>query len=185
MKTRMEHLRELQADRDFARSLDQASDFVPPGFRLLTTVRNELGAKELRTRLSAGRLKAHLWSRDGNIEPCSKSFWASEWAEATIQAGTYTKFRLLVPEEGGGTEVPTDKLAHDTTYLSPYMQRMIEASRVFDLGSPKGRRLKKKTLVAWFLEQGLPDGSAISRNIADNMATLCRDPSAMRGGNKR
>jgi hypothetical protein len=70
-----------------------------------------------------------------------------------------------------------------TAYVSPYILMMLDAVRHFGI-SPSGGP-KKQELVAYFRKQRLPDGSSISDNLAKTMATLCRPPEAMRGGNKR
>lgn len=176
---------ELRADRDFAKNLDEASNFVPPGYRPLAAGRDELGGKELRRLLILGKLTACIWHRDGTFKELTKKFWLSDKAEGAIVLGHTGLYRILLAEEGIGTEAPNEVLQADKTFVSPYIQRMLQASREFDLGSPKGRLVKKETLVTWFLEKGLPDGTAVSRNQAESMASLCRHPDAMRGGLRR
>jgi hypothetical protein len=69
--------------------------------------------------------------------------------------------------------------ADDDDYA--FIRMQIEAVRHF-----KGKTVKKAELVRYFLDKkSLPDGTPITQNLADMLATLSRSPRAMKGGNKR
>jgi hypothetical protein len=44
---------------------------------------------------------------------------------------------------------------------------------------------KKEELEEYFRARKVVDGKLISKNLASQLATLCRPPSAMRGGNRK
>jgi hypothetical protein len=68
-------------------------------------------------------------------------------------------------------------------YLSPFLKMMLDAVKQF--GITEDAPGKKEILVRFFRSQKLPDGSAISKVQAEYLATFCRSPEAMKGGNKR
>ncbi len=183
--TRMEMLQELIADRAFARKVDLASDFIAPGYEPLTQVSERVGVRAMRTRLCTGDVLAFLWFRDGEIKECGSRFWLSDEAEAAIANGYFKTARLLVRQDAADLLNDANNPGDEGVYLSPFMRLMVEASKHFSLGAEAGKRVKKEVLVEWFVKRTLSDGTKISNNIADSMATLCRQPGAMRGGNKR
>ena len=70
----------------------------------------------------------------------------------------------------------------ETVYTTPYMDLMQAAIQQYRLSAT--HQDKKESLVAWFLEREV-DGEAVSRNLAEAMATLIRLPQSQRGGAKR
>lgn len=83
----------------------------------------------------------------------------------------------IVPEvahpSSGADEVP---------YTTAYLELMQAA--IVHFGLTADRQGNKENLSDWFHEQVI-EGKQISRNLADSMATLVRQPSAQRGGSRR
>jgi hypothetical protein len=71
---------------------------------------------------------------------------------------------------------------YNGSYITPHIALMLEAIELFDIPE---RTPKKDELKQHFLGKFLPDGSPITDNQASAMATFCRPPEAMKGGNKR
>jgi hypothetical protein len=80
-------------------------------------------------------------------------------------------------------DVPASALEPDSpAYTTPYLKLMTAAITRFGLTAEN--QSKKENLSDWFLEQSI-EGERISRNLANAMATLIRQPAAQRGGAKR
>jgi len=125
--------------------------------------------------------------------------WGMRWtSEGAIRLLRSDVDNLFPPEEPENHEVyrtppatqPTS--AHEPqqaeSYLSPFLELMIEASRRFQI-CPEPLRgaewLKKEVLVEHFLGLEIPGVGPLSRSQAESMATFCRPPNFMRGGNRR
>jgi hypothetical protein len=78
---------------------------------------------------------------------------------------------------------PKPPPAIDGGYLSPFMVLMLAA--VQHLKISEQHCPKKEVLEEHFRAQRLPDGTPISPNQARDLATFCRPPAAMRGGNTK
>ncbi len=62
-------------------------DYVPPRYKNLTTVRDELGAVELRDQLFRGELQAFFLAPNGDIIKCAKKLWSSDHGEIAMRSG--------------------------------------------------------------------------------------------------
>jgi len=89
--------------------------------------------------------------------------------------------KAIWPEDVPGPAQPTAE-AEVVSYTTPYLELMQEAISRFGLSA--SNQSKKENLSDWFLGQRI-EGEAISRNLANAMATLIRLPAAQRGGAKR
>ena len=69
-------------------------------------------------------------------------------------------------------------------YISPFISVMLDAARQFGLKPDMKRPPKKDELINFFKDRTLADGTVISANHAQYLATFCRPPEAMKGGNK-
>jgi hypothetical protein len=78
-------------------------------------------------------------------------------------------------------EGPKPQPATDGGYVPPFVVLMLEAVRQFKISEQDPPT--KKVLVEHFRAQTV-DGKLVTKNLASQMATLCRPPSAMRGGNR-
>lgn len=78
-----------------------------------------------------------------------------------------------------------DPVKPEDVYLSPFLEMMLAAVKQFGIAADRYGHVKKETLVEHFQTQRLPDGTAISSNMASMMATFIRPPEATRGGQKR
>lgn len=79
------------------------------------------------------------------------------------------------------------RYSYDTSnnqYITPFIGMMIKAINHFEINEDKCD-VKKEELVEFFLSCPLPDGSRLSPNQANMMATFSRPPRFMKGGNKR
>src|SRR5262249_31356412 len=77
-----------------------------------------------------------------------------------------------------------NRSAPNRTYVSPFLQMMIDATDRFSIAAGKNPP-KKAELEAYFKQQRLPDGTPISPSQAKAMATFVRPPEAMKGGQKK
>jgi hypothetical protein len=83
----------------------------------------------------------------------------------------------------GSPEFATPELG--ATDPSEWMKLMLEASLHFGINARENVFPKHEELVAYFLSRRLADGTPISPRQAKNLATLCRPPVAMKGGNRK
>jgi len=132
------------------------------------------------------------------IEPNLKIDW--ERSAARSPDRYISKLRTRSPEEIIATGIhlsrsdieaiwselePTESQdANAPGYITPFIKLMLEAIEHFNI-SPSGRNPKKDELVAWFMQKTLPNGTPISKNQAENMATFSRPPEMAKGGNSK
>ncbi|MDX9982223.1 MAG: hypothetical protein RBU25_19540 [Lentisphaeria bacterium] len=68
-------------------------------------------------------------------------------------------------------------------WVPPFIALMFRA--IDEFGLTETSTVGKKTLAEWFAAQTLPDGTRVSTNLAGYLATFCRPPEAMKGGNPK
>ena len=79
-----------------------------------------------------------------------------------------------------GLAMPPD----DEDYI--FARLLIEAIEHFKSTGKSPSERTKKEVKKYFLDLGhLPDGSPITAHMAEKLATFCRSPQAMKGGNKK
>jgi hypothetical protein len=67
-----------------------------------------------------------------------------------------------------------------------FARLLIEAVEHFKSTGKGSRQRTKKEVKQYFLDlKRLPDGTEITAHMAEKLATFCRSPQAMKGGNKR
>lgn len=153
--------------------------------------RLDASKEELIRRLEAGEWSAIIvdpWS--GQKHESGRSMWRTSFAYRCIEKARAQmprstnegKVYIVAPIKKQQTLItPPPKLGE--AYHSPYIKMMLVASRKFQITGTSFP--KKEELQAYFETLRLPDGSPISTRMAEAMATLCRPPEAMKGGNKR
>lgn len=179
------------------------SSFVPPGYELLTVLREQCGEEKLRHDLCTGALTAYAWERT-DIREIPQSEWLDDANEVWLRHGSIgrhshplpkpiAKWTILVRQTNRSNTTtassdvkPQNTSERATQYESPYMDLMRRAISHFRIGTADGAKVKKSTIVEWLLDQTLADGKTkLGPTAAEYMATFCRPPEAMKGGNKR
>lgn len=144
-----------------------------------------------------------MYCGERRLEEIHQTFWRKDEAEEVVRAG-YVQVEgceyeecvfvkaddldlLLQSEDNYASDAKApdriDKMiGARNDYISPFVSLMLGATLKFDIPNSFP---KKDTLIRYFLDQSLPDGTPISKNQAEYMATFCRPAEMMRGGNKR
>lgn len=167
--------------------------YIPPGYRPLLDFVSEHGAEAMRDKLYTGEYEAFRHELDGSMHSIFRQDWAGHLAEHWLSSGKwfsslrhdYSAPRILVklPEPKLQDSAPEPSISPNDIYLSPFMEIMLAAIKLFAIDSASWP--KKHELIEHFQKQKLPDGSAVSPNQAEHMATFCRPFEAMKGGQKR
>ena len=164
------------------------NEWVPEGYIDVGNLARERGVDRVRSDLFSGRLQAYKWDiwAGGDLShPIEPRLWGANEAEQWLaktwppdrRNGWQLSFRVIVQVED------KPKPATDAGYTPPFVALMCEAVRHFNIGEESWP--KKHELEQYFRAQKLPDGTAISSNHARYLATFCRPPAALSGGNKR
>jgi hypothetical protein len=161
---------------------------------------NKEASDYLRIALLGGDLKGHYCDNDG-VKEIPRRYWRRDVSEVALRdgeasfGGDQQEFVFADKESflqlcdryqsrdwpyGPSTSAP--EILAEPAYTPPFMAMMTEAIQNFRIPT---NAPKKSELIEFFLAQRLPDGSPVSRNHAEAMATFCRPVEAMKGGNKR
>jgi hypothetical protein len=162
------------------------TDWMPPGYVDVSELAIQRGVNRVRDDLFEGRLQAYRWDPVApDFDPIDPTFWLKDEAwrwlvtgEVFHDPGSFPH-RILVKKEEEQKPPP----ATDGVYLSPFIALMLEAVRKFKINEENWA--KKKELEEYFRAQKLPGGKPISVNLAKNLASYCRPPEAMSGGNSK
>jgi hypothetical protein len=163
--------------------------FVPPGYVRIARYDGDCS----RQRFASGELVAAGWNpRTGELIEIHKDHWQADWSQTMIDTGLFDQ---KLQDGFGGTRVERlpvlvriddghERSAPNPTYVSPFLQMMIDATNRFSIAAGKNPP-KKAELEEYFKRQKLPDGTPISSSQAKAMATFIRPPEAMKGGQKK
>jgi len=174
------------------------SRFIPRGYSPLETLRDQVGVTELRQQLLAGEEQVVRYDEvGGHLHAMLPNEWLSDSSERWLENGHYGFLhrwdRLLIKERKPAAASVPRQHSDKAQYVSPHIELMLRAIRQFSISEvlPTGRDPETKQLISkevlrdYFLSSRLSTGAEISPNLANVMATLCRPPEAMKGGNKR
>jgi len=136
--------------------------------------------------LKEGRRVVFAMDSDGRLRELPGKLWWVWDPKAGVDASerladylTDSDARYFVPI----TETQTKIESVEGIYLSPFIQMMLKAVKHFEI--TEQANVKKAELEDYFRRPKLPDGTSISNVQAGYLATFCRSPEAMKGGNKR
>jgi hypothetical protein len=176
-----------------AQAIDKSSTppiHVPQGMCLLRDILSGPYGDEhmsLRSDLASDFRWAFGLGPDGLIR-IPVSYWVAPGAITTLESGVWMHCRpdgtyAALPVAVLCAEAPeaTDHIMPE--YIPPFVALMLEAVREFGISAANPSPAKKR--LTGYFEGRMVEGQTISPNLADTMATLCRSPAAMRGGNKR
>lgn len=176
---------------------DRGKEYVPPGYRRLGDVSNEIGRGPLRDQLALGTQSAFRIDGHGLILAVAREDWVASTGDGMIDTGYWapsayedgpagktlppfvTADLLLLRENTPPVQERAATAA--SGYVPPFIELMLEAVRHFKITTTNSAPVKKK-LTHWFKGKSLPNGIKISKNQAGYMATFCRAPEQMRGG---
>ena len=179
---------------------------LPAKFVSVREVVQERGAAQARIDLYHGRLQAFRRDRAlEDLEEIPAKDWGRPDAIVQLQTGrclapdmrvwevvVWADWRDAIepisPSRDDAATARPSEAAQDTPpaagdFNPEFMELMKAAIREFKISE---EHVPKKEIVKnWFLKQKLPDGTPVSDNQAEALASFCRPARSIRGGNKR
>jgi len=169
--------------------------FIPDGYEPIADVAARGDKQKIGGFLAAGKLTAYVLDPWGRLKPIGAEFWRLRDGPGVLEEGILPKktsggsqyqhggCKVLIKIPKQREAAPKSSISPNDIYLSPFMKIMLEAIKEFGIDATSWP--KKEELTEHFRKKKLPDGSTVSPNQAEHMATFCRPFEAMKGGQKR
>src|SRR5690349_4462380 len=129
---------------------ERGKEYIPPGYRRLSEVGDEIGRQELRDQLALGHRSAFRVEASGLIVAIPKEDWITPLGDAMIATGyaawpsayeekpegkalhPHVHAELLLLREGSATP-GSFQVASSSSYVPPFIELMLEAVREFGI----------------------------------------------------